>query len=127
MEKERLKTLRWLKREAENEEKEKKEETRGLNAVFPRRVWEKEGHEHQLALSTRPFQCDGCGEKETCFGVGYRCERCDYDVHPYCLKLGIGSGEEGLLKRVLEENEREEELHVCKNGRREEVIVLKAL
>ncbi|XP_004142834.1 uncharacterized protein LOC101213112 [Cucumis sativus] len=41
-------------------------------------------HELQLKSYTKPYICDGC--KERGFGSRYRCEKCDYDLHQYCME-----------------------------------------
>ncbi|TXG49774.1 hypothetical protein EZV62_025649 [Acer yangbiense] len=42
-----------------------------------------QNHKLELIKSKKPFKCDGCKE----MGVlkSYRCEKCDFDLHKYCM------------------------------------------
>ncbi|KAK4835561.1 hypothetical protein QYF36_011384 [Acer negundo] len=42
-----------------------------------------QNHKLELIKSIKPFKCDGCKE----MGVlkSYRCEKCDFDLHKYCM------------------------------------------
>lgn len=64
-------------------------------------------HEHELVLTRSQFYtCDACDEEGKVWA--FRCEECDYDLHPKCALEDKKINEEGVEGNVkMEENPKE--------------------